>query len=216
MQEIWVQSLGSDDPLEEDMANYSSILAQRTPWIEKPGRLQSMGSQRVGHNWATKHTRGMKILFFLFKDFQKMFLTSLFPVGSEIHFPSSKQYHWIIEKARESRKTSTSASCTIVKPLTMWITTNCGKFLKRWDYQTTLSVSWESCMQVKKQQLEPDMEQQTGSKLGKKHIKSSYCHPAYLTSMQSTSCKMPGWMDHKLKWRLLGEITTSDVQVIPL
>ena len=53
-------------------------------------------------------------------------------------------------------------------------------------------------MQVKKQQLELDMEQQTGSKLGKEYIKALYCHPAYLTYMQSTSCEMPGWMKHKL------------------
>ena len=74
------------------------------------------------------------------------------------------------------------------KPLTVWITRNCRKFLKRWEYQTTLPASWETCMQVKKQQLEPDMEQQTGSKLGKENIKAVYCHPAYLTYMQSTSC----------------------------
>ena len=60
-------------------------------------------------------------------------------------------------------------------------------------------------MQVKKQQLEPDMEHQTGSKLGKEYIKAVYCHPAYLTSMQSTSCEMLGWMNHKLESRLLGE-----------
>ena len=54
-------------------------------------------------------------------------------------------------------------------------------------------------MQVKKQQLESDMEQRTGSKLGKEYVKSVYCHPAYLASMQSTSCKMPGWMKHKLE-----------------
>ena len=66
-------------------------------------------------------------------------------------------------------------------------------------------------MQVKKQQLEPYMEQQTGSKLGKEYIKAVYCHPAYLTHMQSTSCKMPGWMKHKLVSKLLGEISvTSD------
>ena len=74
-------------------------------------------------------------------------------------------------------------------------------------------------MQVKKQQLEPDMEHQTGSKLGKEYIKAVYCHPAYLTSMQSTSCKMPGWMNHKLeekKKRLLREKSiTSDMQMIP-
>ena len=61
-------------------------------------------------------------------------------------------------------------------------------------------------MQVKKQQLEPDMEQWTGSKLGKEYVKAIYCHLAYLTSMQSTSCELPGRMKHKLESRLLGEI----------
>ena len=61
-----------------------------------------------------------------------------------------------------------------------------------------LTWPWEICMQVKKQQLELDMEQQTGSKSGNKYIKGVYCHPAYLTDMQSTSCKMPGWMKNKL------------------
>ena len=69
-------------------------------------------------------------------------------------------------------------------------------------------------MQVKKQQLELDMEQQTGSKSGKEYVKAAYCPPAYLTYMQSTSCKMPGWMKHKLESRLLGEISiTSDMQM---
>ena len=81
------------------------------------------------------------------------------------------------------QKTLTSALLTTPKPLTVWITTNCGKFLKRWEYQTTLPASWEICMQVKKQQLEMDMEQLTGSKLGKEYIKAVYCHPPYLTSM---------------------------------
>ena len=60
-------------------------------------------------------------------------------------------------------------------------------------------------MQVKKQQLELDMEQQTGSKLGKEYIKAVYCHPSYLTYMQSTSCEMPGWMKHKLESKIAGE-----------
>ena len=80
---------------------------------------------------------------------------------------------WIIEKQENSRKTSTSL-LTTPKPLTMWIMTICGTLLKRWEYQTTLPTSWEICMQVKKQQLELDMEQQTGSKLGKKYIKAVY------------------------------------------
>ena len=68
-------------------------------------------------------------------------------------------------------------------------------------------------MQVRKQQLEPDMEEQAGSKLAKEYVKAVYCHPAYLTYMQSTSCKMPGWLKHKLESRLLGEISiTSDTQ----
>ena len=80
--------------------------------------------------------------------------------------------HWIIEKAKEFQKTSTSALLTAPKPLTVWITTNCGKFFKRWEYETTLPASWETCMQVKKQQLEPDMEHQTGSKLGTEYVKT--------------------------------------------
>ena len=68
------------------------------------------------------------------------------------------------KKEQKSKKTSTSALLTTPKPLTVWITTNCGKFLKKWKYETTLPASWEICMQVKKQQLELDMEQQTGSK----------------------------------------------------
>ena len=70
-------------------------------------------------------------------------------------------------------------------------------------------------MQDKKQQLEPDMEQQTSSKLGKEYIKAVYCHPVYLTYMQSTSCEIPGWMNCKLELRLPEEIsTTSDMQMI--
>ena len=65
--------------------------------------------------------------------------------------------------------------------LTVWITTSCGKFLKSWDYQTVLPASWEICMQVKKQQLELDMEQQTGSELQKEYVKAVYYHSAYLT-----------------------------------
>ena len=72
-------------------------------------------------------------------------------------------------------------------------------------------------MQGKKQQLELYMEQQTGSKLGKECVKALYCHPAYLTYMQSTSYEIPGWVNDKLESRLPGEIsTTSDMQMIPL
>ena len=87
-----------------------------------------------------------------------------------------------LKKQEYSRRTSTSASLTT---LSLWL---CGsqqtrKFWKRWPYQTTWLASWEICMQVKKQQLEVDMEQQTGSKSGKEYIKAVYCHPAYLSYM---------------------------------
>ena len=88
-----------------------------------------------------------------------------------------------LKKQESSRKTSTSALLTMPKPLTEWITTNCGKFLKRWEYQTAWPASWEICLQVKKQQLELGIEQQIGSKSGKEYVKAVYCHPAYLTYM---------------------------------
>ena len=79
-----------------------------------------------------------------------------------------------------------------------------------------LAASWWICVQVKKQKLELDMEQQTVSKLGKEYVKTVYSHPAYLTYMQSTSGEMPGWMKHKLESRLPGEIAiTSDTQMTP-
>ena len=87
---------------------------------------------------------------------------------------------------------------------------------KRWEYQTTWPTSWETCMQVRKQQLELDLEQQTSSKSGKEYVRAIYCHPAYLTYMQSTSREMLGWKKHKLQSRLPGETSiTSDVQVTP-
>ena len=133
--------------------------------------------------------------------------------GTEVKLPTfaGSQKKW-----ENARKTSTSVSLTMLKPLTVWII-NCGKFLKIWEYQTILPVSWETCLQVKKQQLELDMEKLTGSKFREEYNKAVYCHPAYLTYMQTTSCEMPGWMNHKLGSRLLGEIsTTSDMFTIPL
>ena len=79
---------------------------------------------------------------------------------------------WIMEKAREFQKTSTSALLTT--PKTLCGSQQTGKFLKRWEYQTIWPASWEICMQLKKQQLEPDIEQQTGSKSGKEYVKAVY------------------------------------------
>ena len=127
--------------------------------------------------------------------------------------PEIKFLASVSEKSKEPRKTSIFTSFTMLKPLIVWIT-SCEKFLKRWEYQTTLTVSWETCRQDKKQQLELNMKQWIGSKLGKNYDKSIYCHPAYLTSMQITSLEMLGCMIHKLESRLPGEIT-SNTQMIP-
>ena len=123
--------------------------------------------------------------------------------------------YWIIKKASEFQKNIYFCFIDYAKPF-VWIITNCGKFLKSQEYQTTLPASWETCMQVKKQQLELDMEQWTGSKLGKEYVKVVYCQAAYLTYMQSMSCEMPDWMKHKLESRLPGETSiTSDRQMTP-
>ena len=100
----------------------------------------------------------------------------------EIQLPTSAGSS---KKQESSRKSSISALLTMPKPLTVWIKINCGKFWKRWEYQTTWPASWETYMKVRKQQSELDMEQQTGSKKEKEYIKAVYCHPAYLTYMQN-------------------------------
>ena len=96
-----------------------------------------------------------------------------------------------LKKQESFRKASISALLTMPKPLTVWITINCGKLWKRWEYQTTWPASWEICMQVGKQQLE------------------QLATVAYLTYMQSTSWEMLGWMKHKLDSRLPGEISSQ-------
>ena len=91
------------------------------------------------------------------------------------------------------------------------------KILKEMGIPDHLTSLMRNRMQVKKQELQPDMKQQTGSGLGKELIKAVYCHSPYLTYMQSTSDEMPGWMNHKLESRLPGKISTiSDMQMIPL
>ena len=120
------------------------------------------------------------------------------------------------KKQESSRKTSISALMTMSKPLTVWITINCGKFLKRWECQITWRASWEICMQIRKQQLELDMEQHIVSKSGKEYVKAVYCHPDNLTYIQSTSWETLGWMKHRLESRLPVEISvTSDMQMTP-
>ena len=130
----------------------------------------------------------------------------------EIKLPSSIGSS---KKQENSRKTSTSAS-DYVKAFDYVDHNNCGKFLKRQEYQTTLPISRETCMQVKKQHLELDMEQRTVSKSGKEYVKAVHCPPVYLIFMQSTSYEILGWMKHKLESRLPGEMSiTSNMQMTP-
>ena len=92
--------------------------------------------------------------------------------------------HWIIKKATEFQENIYFCFIDYAKAFG-WITTNCWQFWKRWEYQTTWPVSWEICVQVRKQKLELDIEQQTSSKPGKEYVMAVYCHAAYLTYMQS-------------------------------
>ena len=121
--------------------------------------------------------------------------------------------HWLIEQ-ENFRKTSISTLLTMSKPLTVWITINCGKFFKRREYQTTWPASWEICMQVRKQQIELDMEQQTGSGKGVRQgcILSLCLFNLYAEYIM----RMLGWIKYKLESRLPGEISiTSDMQMTP-
>ena len=116
----------------------------------------------------------------------QMLISSIFDMYTKVelldHVTSSFKFlnnlHTILEKAREFQKNMYFCFIHYTKAF-VWISTNCGKFWKRWEYQTTWLASWEICMHVSKQQLELDMEQQTGSKWEKEYIKAVYCHPAY-------------------------------------
>ena len=119
---------------------------------------------------------------------------------------------WVFEKARESQKHIYFSLLITSKPLTMWIKTNCGKFLKTWEYKTTSPAYWEICMQVKKQLLEPDMEQQTGKGVCQGYILSPCLfnfYAEYITWNAGLDEAQPGI-------KILGEISiTSDTQMIP-
>ena len=128
--------------------------------------------------------------------------------------------HWIIKKAREFQKNIYFCLLITAKPLTVWITRNYGKFLKKWEYQSTwYSLPQETCL-LRNLYAGKEATIRTGHGttdwfLIRKGVHQG-CHPAYLNYMQSTSCEMLGWMKHKLDSRLPGEISiTSDVQMTP-
>ena len=122
---------------------------------------------------------------------------------------------WIIEKVREFQKNIYFCFIDYAKAF------DCVDHNKLWEIPKDMGIPDHlTCLLrnlfASQEATEPDMEQQTGSKLGKEYTKAVYCHPAYLTSMQSISWKMPGWMKHKLESRLLGEISIiSDMQMAP-
>ena len=123
---------------------------------------------------------------------------------------------WIMEKAREFQKNIYCCFVDDAKAFDCVDHNKLWKILKEMGIQTSLLASWEICVQVKKQQLELDMEKWIGSKLGKQYVKAVYCHSAYLICMHTTSWEMLGWKKHKLESRLPGEISkTSDMQMTP-
>ena len=110
--------------------------------------------------------------------------------------------HWVIEKAREYQKNIYFCFIDYAKAFDCVDHNKLWKILKEMgisDHLTSLLRNLYAGQEAGQEQLEPDTEQQTGSKLGKEYVKAVYCHPAYLTYMQSTSCKMPDWMKHKLE-----------------
>ena len=122
---------------------------------------------------------------------------------------------WILEKAREFQKNIYFCFIVYSKTFHCVYHNKLQKILKEIGIPELLTCLLRN-LYVGQEVTEPDMEQWTGSKLGKEYIKAVYCHPAYLMSMQCTSCEMLGWMNYKLESRLLGEITTSDMLTIPI
>ena len=140
---------------------------EKVSFHSNPKERQCQRMFKLPHNCTHPHTSKvmLKILQARLPQYVKMLKLVLQKAEKpEIELSTSVES---LKKQENSRKTSVSASLTMLKPLTVWITRNCRKFLERWEYQTTWPASWEICMQVKKQELELDMEQQTGSKLGK-------------------------------------------------
>ena len=169
MEKTWVQSLGLEDPLEKEMATHSSTLAWKIPWTEECGKLQSMGSQRVEPDWTTllthslTHSHARKVMLKILQARLQQYVNHEF-LMFKLYLEKAEEREIKLlasvgssKKPENSRKTTISALLTVPKSLCGSQQT--GKSLKRWEYQTIWSASWEICIQVKKQQLERDMEQ---------------------------------------------------------
>ena len=140
-----------------------SFQSQRKSMPKNVQTTAQLHSSHMQAKWCSKFSK-LDFNSTWTKNFQMCKLDLGKAEEPEIKLPASVGS---LKKQESSRKTSTSALLTMPKPVTVWITKNCGKFFKRWQYRTTLPASWEICTQVRKQQLEPDMVSWTGSKLGK-------------------------------------------------
>ena len=141
---------------------------EKVSFHSNPKERQCQRMLKLPHNCSILHTS--KVMLKILQIRLQQYLNNELP-AVQTGFRKGRgttdqiaNIHWITEKAKEFQKNIYFCLLTMSKPLTVWITTNCGKFFKRWEYQTTWPASWEICMQFKKQQLELDMEQQTGSK----------------------------------------------------
>ena len=174
---LWFKFTSSLYPM---MSIFHTFICHLLSSFDHWGRLSYLSLLFFG----TLHSNGYTLPFLL--CLSSLFFSQLFvrpPPTTILPFCISFSWGWsLITASCTMSRTSVHSSSG-----TLWNIPLCGKFLKRWEYLTTWPASWEICMQVKKQQLELDMEQQTGSKLGKEYIKAVYYHPAYLTYKQSTS-----------------------------
>ena len=123
--------------------------------------------------------------------------------------------HWTMEKAREFKKNIYFCFIDYAKAFDRVDHNKLWEILKEMEIPVHLTCFLRN-LYAGQEATKLDMEKWTGSKLGKEYIKAVYCHPAYLTYMQTTSCKIPGWMNHRLESRLLGEISTTSDMHIPL
>ena len=205
-QQIWKTQQWS-----QDWKSQFSFQSQRKAMPKNAQTTAQLHSSHTLEKWCSKFSKpGFNNTWTM--DFQMFKLVLQKPEEPEIKLPTSSGS---LRNQESSRKISTSALLTMSKPLTVWITINCGKFFKRWEYQTTWPASWEICMQVRKQQLELDMEQQTGSKLGKGVRQACILSPCLFNLYAEYIMRNTG-LDEAARSRVLGEISiTSDMQMTP-
>ena len=191
------------------MAPHSCTHAWKIPWMEEPGRLQSMGSLRVGHDWATS------LSLFTFMHWH--------PTPAFLSGESQGQRSLVGCHLWGCIDLDMTALLTMPKPLTMWITINCGKFWKTWEYQTTRPASWETCMLTCNLYAGQEATVRTGHgttdwfQIGKGVHQDCILSPwLHHENIVSTSWEILGWKKHKLESRLLEEISiTSNRQMTP-